>query len=89
MFCHTHCAGEFIILREGSLGEMLVLVLFKQNLSFEAGQKGKGFVDIRQQIFNSKLSEGASCQHPTPFLRQQAQHEELGGWREKNGRMKL
>lgn len=68
---------------------MLALLLFKQNLNFEAGQKAKEFVDIKWQIFSSELSEGASCQHPTPFLRQQAQHEELGGWREKNESIKL
>lgn len=64
-------------------------LLFRQNLNFKAGGKAKGFVGIRQQIGSSELSEGASCQLPTPFLRQQAQHEELGGWREKNGNIKL
>lgn len=68
---------------------MLALLLFKQNLNLKVGQKAKEFVDIRQQIFSSELSERASCQHPTPFLRQQAQHEELEGWREKNGNIKL
>lgn len=55
----------------------------------KSGSKSRGICGHKAADFSSKLTEGAPCQHPTPFLRQQALHQELGGWREKNGSIKL